>query len=430
LREVRAAGFRAVFLAVGAQSGRGLAIEGQDLDGVFKAVDYLLNVNRGYRLTLGERVVVIGGGSVALDAARTAARAIEESTEDEAASRVPDQDLLTTAVDAARLALRAGARRVDLVSLESQAELPAARTEQGREELAEARREGIGLHFSLGPRRLVGEGGRVRGVELVECVRVFDERGRFSPLFAADRVSHLDADSVILAIGQSIDTSFLRPEDGVDVTPAGAVRVNPETMETTAPGVFAGGDAAFGPRIIIDAEAHGKRAAVSIHRYLQREESRATLRVTIDELPTREYQMAPGYDGIVRQAPPTIDLGRRVGVTEVETPFTEHEARTQAQRCLNCHVHPVYDAALCVMCGRCVDVCPHRCLSFVPLQAVALDARDASVAAARLEADPRAGGPTALLKDEEICIRCGLCAIRCPTGAFTMERFAFEEVPE
>lgn len=429
LSGLRAAGFRAIFLGVGAQSGRDLNIEGHDLDGVIKAVDYLLNVNHGYRVSLGDRVVVIGGGSVALDAARTAARALEEDDGATGArDATPDEDLLTTAVDAARLALRSGAREVHVVALESEAEMPAARTEQGREELAEARREGVITHFSRGPHRFIGEAGRLRAVELVECLRVFDENGRFNPTFAPDRLSRLDADTVILAVGQAIDLSFLSPADGVAVSPSGAIRVNPDTMETTAPGVFAGGDAAFGPRIIIDAEAHGKRAAASIHRYLDRSASRETLKVTVEEIPTREYRMAEGYDARPRHAPPALDVGRRLGVSEVEEPFDEREAVEQASRCLHCHVHPVYDAQLCVMCGRCVDVCPHHCLEFVPLDHVQLAAGDASVAHDRLRADTRPGQPTALLKDEERCIRCGLCAVRCPTGAFTMERFAFEEV--
>ena len=443
LRHLRAQGYRAVFLGVGAQSGRHLPIEGHDLDGVFTAVDYLLNVNRGYRVSLGDRVVVIGGGSVALDAARTALRALDSPYS--LSNERLDEQALTTAVDAARQALRAGAREVHVVSLESEEAMPAAKTEQGREELEEARREGIIFHFSRGPKRLLGADGRVHAVETVACTRVFDNDGRFSPLFAEGTESAIPADGVVLAIGQAVDLSFVQPGDGIEITRQGTIKVDPATMATTAPGVFSGGDAAVGPRIIIEAEAHGKQAALSIDRYLRSEGPRVrgsegpdvlsdnadrqpVLRVRIDELPTREYQMPGSYDARPRRSPPTIDTGRRVGPAEVEQRYDESVAVEQAVRCLQCHVHPIYDSALCVACGRCVDICPYRCLQFVPVASLDLDASSSAIVGARVEADTRPGEPLALVKDEERCVRCGLCAIRCPTGAFTMERFSFEEV--
>ena len=423
LKALREQGFEAVFLGVGAMQGRDLTIPGHELDGVVKAVDYLLNLNHGYRMDLGERVVVIGGGLVALDAARTAVREFYNPMEE--IERTAEAVVAQPAMDAARGALRSGAKEVHIVSLESMAELPSARTVQGREELREAESEGITLHPAWGPRRVCGTE-RVTGADFVACRRVFDDDGRFSPQFDEDADMHLEADAVIMAIGQQVDVSFLGDDDGVELTAGGTIRIDPETLATTAPGVYAGGDAAFGPRIAIEAVANGKRAAQGIHAYLGGTETTPTVRVDITRIPTDEYQTHAGYEKRPRGEPPTIAAGRRTGIAEVEEAYGEAEAELQAQRCLTCHVDTIYDPARCVLCGRCADVCPEKCLVFVPLDQVDMPAeqRDAAVAAgAHEEGQPL----TALLKDDTVCIRCGLCAQRCPTEAMTMERFDFKE---
>ena len=267
-RALRRDGFDAVFLSVGVAAGRDLQVPGVELDGVVKAIDYLLNINRGYRVQLGKRVVVIGGGFVAFDAARTALRDVAPDQEHERAELAAESDArVKEAFDSARSAIRAGAREVTVVSLENFDEMPVLRTTQGHEEFEEASREGVRFLTRRGPLRFVGSG-RLSAIELRAVTSVFDVNGRFAPTYAADDVLTLEADACILAIGQRADLSFLKPEDGVALTPGGTIKVDPTTLATSAPGVFAGGDVAFGPRNLIEAVANGKRAARSIHEYL------------------------------------------------------------------------------------------------------------------------------------------------------------------
>jgi NADPH-dependent glutamate synthase beta subunit-like oxidoreductase len=425
LRELREQGFEAVFISVGVSRGRDLQVPGVELDGVVKAIDYLLNVNRGYRVDLGRKVVVIGGGFVAFDAARTALRL----SRDDAAALEKELDAetdarLKEALDSARAALRGGAVEVTIVSLEDFEEMPVLRTAQGHEEFEEARKEGIVFVPRRGPRRFLGDG-RLRRIELRRVLSVFDAAGGFAPTYDDDDVTELEADACVLAIGQQADLSFLRPEDGVELTPGGIIKVDRETLATSAPGVYAGGDVAFGPRNLIDAVANGKRAARSIHERLARADAGRSTLMDIEKIPTSRYRMIAGFELHDRAAPPTLDLGRRTGIAEVETGYDEAAARIQAARCLVCHVQTIYDPEACVLCNRCVDVCPEHCLALVPFAELALPDDQRAVLEARAEGG---GLPlSAMIKDDERCIRCGLCAIRCPTDAMTMERFTITE---
>ena len=426
LADLREQGFRSIFLAPGAQRSRDLEIPGVELDGVLKGVDFLLNVNMGYRVELGQRVLVVGGGNVAVDVARSALRA---PVLDEAIN--PSLNIVT-ALDIARSAIRFGAKEVHIVCLESLETMPA-----DREEIHEARKEGIVIHSGRGPQRILGEAGRVTGLETIECSAVLDAQRRFNPTFVPGTELSIAADTVVLAIGQACDLSFLRPEDRVTVSARGTLQVDPATLATTAPGIYAGGDAAFGPRIAIEAVADGKRAAASIHTYL-----RGTLtppppvEVLIEPLPG--YRRVLDYEGVPRQRPPILPIERRVGIAEIEHCFTEASARLEASRCLHCWVNTVFHedperGTECILCGGCADVCPENCISFVPLSEIladpalrdALRAEHGEAAAALIGVERRAG--TALIKDETVCIRCGLCAERCPAGTIVMERFQILE---
>lgn len=423
LSELRERGYKAVFVAIGAHKGRELRVPGADLDGVANGIDFLLNVNMGYRLELGQRVVVVGGGSVALDVARTALR-----------TGVPEEAInpeinIVTALDVARSALRFGGKEVHIVSLESLDEMPAE-----PEEVEEAKREGVVFHPSRGLKRILGNGGRLTGIETLECSSVFDDQGRFNPALVEDSELAMAADTVILAVGQTSDLSFLQPEDGVEVTRGGTIQVDPRTLATTAPGIYAGGDVAFGPRIAIDAIADGRRAATSIHTYLQ-EGAGDEDEVEVVLRPRPGYTRVLDYEGIPRQRPPVLPIERRVGITELERCFADETARREASRCLQCWVNTIFHedpdrGTECILCGGCADVCPEECISF--LRASEVEVPDELTAELRAEwgegaEDLLAGRGTVLVKDETRCIRCGLCALRCPAGTITMEEFQLQE---
>jgi NADPH-dependent glutamate synthase beta subunit-like oxidoreductase len=421
LRELQAEGFAAVFLSIGVGKGRDLQVPGAELDGVVKAVDFLLNVNRGYRLDLGRRVVVIGGGFVAFDAARTALRLTDPSE----IGREEDARL-KEALDSARAALRGGAAEVTVVSLETFDEMPVLRTTQGHEEFEEAQKEGVRFLTRRGPARFMGDG-HLATIELRKVLSVFDAQGRFAPAYDDGDLLRLDADSCILAIGQRPDLAFLKPEDGVELTPGGIVKVDPATLATSAPGVFAGGDVAFGPRNLIEAVANGKLAARSIHEHLAQRPSRVEAVLDVEKIPTSRYRMAAGFELDDRAAPPTLDVGRRTGIAEVETGYDSSAAARQAARCLVCHVQTIYDPEACVLCGRCVDVCPEYCLALVPFEELDLPEEERRALTERAAAAGSGLPLSAMVKDDERCIRCGLCAVRCPTDAMTMERFSITE---
>ena len=483
ISELRYQGFDAVLIAVGAHRSRDLTIPGVDLDGVYKGIDFLLNVNLGYKFTIGKKVIVIGGGNVAMDVARSAAREVVRQhvagVEDlepsaESVSAVATKEM----VDVSLSALRLGAQEVHLVCLEKREEMPAA-----LEEIEEAETEGIIMHPGLGPKRMVGKDGRVVALETLKTKWVFDQNRRFNPAFYESSETQLECDTIIMAVGQAPNLDFLKPEDGVELSPRGLIAVNPQTLMTSANGIFAGGDCVFGPRLIIDSVADGKRGAMGIDEFLRVHRAHAVSAGGDDHHITAGPNVSFGGASIESVAPgrhaasgmdefmlgerhpepiievevlkrhsmplelldlmrppiPMLPLERRTGVTEVEVGYDAQSAMEEAQRCLHCWVNTVFegvpeDGSMCILCGGCVDVCPENCLSLVSLDRIQFDPETVQQIRENqelfgVELDEVAADElgivtgSAMLKDETRCIRCGLCAARCPVGTITMEAY-------
>lgn len=324
IAQLREQGFEAFYIAIGAQAGRRLGIDGEDTEGVFSGIDFVQRVNLGEDIKLPGKVIVIGGGNVAIDVARTATR-----------------------VEAVN---------VSMYCLESAAEMPAS-----PDEVEEAAQEGISIHNSWGPVRIVTEDGRVKGVEFRRCTSVFDENHRFAPVFDNNDTKVVEADWVLLSIGQSIDWGDMLSDTKVECNRNGTVIVDPFTYQTAEPDIFAGGDAFTGPKFAIDAIAAGKQGAVSIHRFVQPGQS---LVIGRDR---REYKALDketleldSFDRMPRQQPPHTAASH--GFTDGRGTFTEEQVRKETERCLGCGA-VVVDEFLCVGCGQCTTKCKFEAIS-------------------------------------------------------------------
>jgi NADPH-dependent glutamate synthase beta subunit-like oxidoreductase len=396
----------AVIVAVGAKSSRALGLPGERGPRVYGGVDLLRAVALGEPLDLGREVVVIGGGNVAYDVARSVVRQI--------------------ALDAARTAARLPrTAKVRLVSLETLEEMPADTLE-----IREGDEEGVERLNGWGPLEILrDDAGLPTAVSFRRCARVYDDNRRFAPVFDDAQRIAVPCDTVLLAVGQAPNLEFLA-NGGADVEQfrPGWPKVDARTLMTTAPGVFVAGDLAHGTRLLIDAVASGKAAARSAYRFV----TGRTLEpeVLTSHLTLERYRREQGYERIRRAPVPTLEPHQRLQHPDavVEIGYSPAQARREASRCLDCGVTPVFDGNRCVLCGGCADVCPTQCLKLVDLAGLAggADLRDAIAAA--FGPEPDLSAHTAILKDEDRCIRCALCAQRCPADAISMERVQFHTV--
>jgi formate dehydrogenase (NADP+) beta subunit len=374
LADLRAQGYGAVLVAVGLQQGRLLDLPGAKAPGVASGLAFLRAFNAGEPVPAMGRVLVIGGGNVAYDVARSALRT-------------------------------PGTRSVALACLEALQEMPADAIE-----IHEGDEEGIQRYNRHGPARFVeGPGGRVCGVEFRKVSRVFDENRKFSPETIPGTETVVECDTVLVAVGQAGDTGFAAGVQELPLGRGGTVVADRQSGRTSLPWLFAAGDAALGPGLFIDAVAQGRRAAVSIDGFLRGlapSERPAALAWQYE--PMRK-NLRSDYLTIGRRVPPAAPVAERLRGAQVEQPFDEAEARRQAARCVRCEVETIFDGNKCIQCGGCADVCPTWCLRLVSLAEIGV-------------VEPGSERLSAIIKDEERCIRCAMCVERCPTDAITMEK--------
>ncbi|MDU5082701.1 FAD-dependent oxidoreductase [uncultured Tissierella sp.] len=329
LKELRQQGYKAFYLAIGAQSGRKLGIEGEEGEGVITGVDFLRDVNLGREVKLEGNVVVIGGGNVAIDVARTATRV--------------------------------GASKVDMFCLESREEMPAL-----DEEVDEAMSEDIVINNSWGPKRIVTENGRVVAIEFKKCTSVFDENKRFNPKYDENNTITVKADHILLSIGQGIEWGNLLEGSKIELNPNKTIKADSFTLQTAESDVFAGGDAMTGPKFAIDAIALGKEAAISIHRFVQPGQSLVLGRDrrayhALD----KENLILEGYDNAPRQRTTHVDGAKaKTSFNDLRETLTEEQVKKETERCLSCGATTV-DEYTCIGCGACTTRCKFDAISLI-----------------------------------------------------------------
>ncbi|CAN5130609.1 FAD-dependent oxidoreductase [soil metagenome] len=392
--------FDAVFIGTGAPHGRNLELPGRyETDRVHIGIAWLESIAFGHVDSIGENVVIIGGGN--------------------------------TAMDCCRSSLRLGGRKVVVTARKPWNMLKASEWE-----LEDAIEEKVDILVNHSPEEFVVENGRLTGMkmEIVEW-----HRNAASGRLESSTVDHvvLPADDVILAIGQENAFPFIEPETGIEFDEWHVPKVDSATYESTRPGVFFGGDSAFGPKNIIWAVEHGHQAAISIHHYCQGRSQTDRLphgmSLASTKMGIHEWAYSNDYNPKERRLIPHVSLKERFARLdiEVELGFTAEQTAEEVQRCLNCDVQTVFVDHLCIECDACIDICPVSCLT-ITHNGSEEDLRGRLNAPAKnLEQALFVSGPLpqterVMVKDEDICVHCGLCAERCPTAAWDMQKSTLE----
>ena len=401
LKELLAEGYDAVFVGSGAPVGRDLDLPGRkEAKGhIHVGLEWLASVAFGHTTETTRDVVVIGGGNTAMDCGRTALR----------------------------LGKGPGASRVHIVAPEPYDKMLASRWE-----IEDAEAEGIAIRNNLLPQKFVVENGKLVGVEFQKLRRLFDDAGRWAPEASGEPPVVIPCSTVVLAIGQARAFPWIERDIGVEFTKQDMPVVDQKTFASTHPKVFFGGDSAFGPKNIIWAVAHGHEAAISIHLALSGQSVTARppkqVRMESQKMGMHDWTYPNAFSPEKRRHVPHAKLEERLAKPklEVELGFDVQLALTEAKRCLNCDVQTVFETKQCIECDACVDICPLDCLTMTEPAPLPELRQNLSAPAVNLEQNLFVDGPLktgrVMVKDEDLCIHCGLCAERCPTGAWDMQK--------
>ncbi|HRL76669.1 MAG TPA: FAD-dependent oxidoreductase [Candidatus Accumulibacter phosphatis] len=398
LKAVLDEGYDAVFVGCGAPRGQDLDVPGRKAAAkhIHLGIDWLANVAFGHVTSISKRVVVLGGGNTAMDCCRSA-------------RRLGGEDV--------KVIVRSGFEQMKASPWEKE----------------DAMHEGIPILNNLVPKNFTHNGGRLTGVTFQKVRSVYDENGRRTLVPTGEPDPHFVCDTVLVAVGQENAFPWIERDIGIEFDKWGLPKLDERTMQSTLPNVFFGGDAAFGPKNIIWAVAHGHEAAVSIDRLLNGEDVAARPAPTTSLVSQKMGIHAWRYDNAIsndrRLRVPLRDVSaalKNIRI-EVELGFDPQLAFKEAQRCLNCDVQTVFSTRLCIECDACMDICPMDCISFTHngdeddlrtrLLAPALNRSQDLYVSGTLKTG------RVMVKDEDVCLHCGLCAERCPTGAWDMQKY-------
>jgi formate hydrogenlyase subunit 6/NADH:ubiquinone oxidoreductase subunit I len=396
-------GFDAIFVGSGAPRGRDLDIPGRKeaAKNIHIGIDWLSSVSFGHTSRIGKRVIVLGGGNTAMDCCRTSRR---------------------LGGDDVKVIVRSGFEEMKASPWEKE----------------DAAHEGIPILNYLVPKEFVVRGGKLSGMIFEKVKAEYDKNGRRNLVPTGEPDQHFECDDVLVAVGQENAFPWIEKDAGIEFDKWGMPVVDKATFQSSLKSVFFGGDAAFGPKNIIWAVAHGHEAAVSIDRLLHQvplgERPAPHMNLMSQKMGIHEWSYDNEIANDRRYAVPWADVKATLKNVkmEVELGFDAATAWKEAQRCLNCDVQTVFTTSACIECDACVDICPMDCISFVLNSDETSLRRSLNAPALNLTQDLYVSSELktgrVMVKDEDVCLHCGLCAERCPTGAWDMQKSLIEMV--